>query len=461
MMLVFMLLGCFLRFDPDPHPPDDTHEVPPLTGDRFSNRKPVDTGDTGPPEDPRPNILVVISDDIGVEASACYEGLIDAERAPQPTIEGLCADGLTFTDAWSYPLCSPTRAAMMTGRYGWQTGVGRAIDEKSGAMSADEETVVDLIDIEQSAYIGKWHLAEEKDYTHPNELGWSHFSGTLSGAVDDYFAYEKVVDGVPEQVNNYATTEVVDDALAWIADHDSAPWVVWVGFNAPHTPLHAPPDDLHSYDLTKLDSATEPTPFFQAMIESMDTEFGRLLDGVDRKDTIVIYLGDNGSMSMVNQDIYPEGHGKNSLGEGGLRIPLIISGPGIPKGEVESMVHVVDLYATILDLTETEAKDTPGIDSLSLLPYIQDPAAAPHRELMLAELFGMNVPESLAGRAARTEQYKLLRIFAGLEQFYDLEADPTGSTNLLEGEEKLSEEAEAAYTHLSDYLDQIDAKAGH
>ena len=221
------------------------------------------------------NILVVISDVLDSD-------VLDSDPAPQPTTEGLCADGLRFTDVWSYLLCSPTRAAMMTGRYGWRTNVGRALDEDMELLSPDEVTLPDLIDGGTSC-IDKWHLTRNDHPEHPHELGWSHFSGTVYGAVPDCSSYEKVVNGEKVDAQSYATTEVVDDALDWLAEQDDEPWMMWVSFNAPHTPLHAPPTELHSVDLKTLSLESPPVPFFQAMA----VELGRLLDSGDRDNTVI------------------------------------------------------------------------------------------------------------------------------------------------------------------------------
>ena len=347
---------------------------------------------------------------------------------------------------------------MMTGRYAWRTGVGRAIDANTPELSSDEITVADVFGSEQSAYIGKWHLTERMDYTHPGTLGWPHFSGTIAGTLEDYFAYEKTVNGAATTSETYATTAVVDDALAWLDGHDAKPWMLWVAFNAAHTPLHAPPDDLHDYDLTGLSAETDPLRFYQAMIQSMDTELGRLLEGVDRDKTVIIYLGDNGTLTELNQGIYPPGHGKGSLGQGGVHVPLIITGPGIESGTVDAMVHAVDLYATVLELLgESEPSDS-GLDSISLTPYFTDPFIHPQRERMLTELFGYGVPELLAGRSARSERHKLIRPFEGTDRLYDLYADPIGIVDLL-SVGTLTDDEQEAYQALSDYLDQIADKA--
>ena len=444
--MLALVLGCTFPGSVSPILPGDGETVPPLVTPRSPSLS----------AEPDPlNILVVISDDVGIEASACYSDVLDVDRAPQPTIEGLCADGLRFTDAWSYPLCSPTRAAMMTGRYGWRTNVGRALDEDMESLSPDEVTLPDLINGD-TAYIGKWHLTGLDLPEHPHELGWAHFSGTLYGAVPDYWSYEKVVNGEKVDVQGYATTEVVDDALDWLAEQDDEPWMMWVSFNAPHTPLHAPPIELHSADLKTLSMESQPVPFFQAMIEAMDAELGRLLDSVDRDNTVIIYLSDNGTDASVNQSIYR--NSKGSLGQGGVHVPLIISGPGIPTGDVDAMVHVTDLYNTILELRGLPPLEDDEHDSISMLPYLLDPAHPPQRELMLTELFGPQVPESLAGRSARTADYKLVRLFAGGERLYNLREDPIGEVDLML--KPLTESQQAAAYLLGDYLEQIEAQAG-
>ncbi len=351
-------------------------------------------------DNPGLNVLVVVADDVGIEASTCYEDQIHASRAPQPTIQGLCSSGLTFTDVWSYPLCSPTRAAMMTGRHSWRTGVGRALDEDTEPLSTDEVSVADVVGGE-NGYFGKWHLTGRMDTLHPNNLGWSHFAGTLHGSVPDYSEYVKVTNGALDLAENYATTETVDDAIAWLSARESEdPWVMWVAFNAPHTPLHEPPADLHAnLDTSGLTNNEQQLAWYQAMIEAMDTELGRLLDEVDRDNTVVIYVSDNGTDPVVNQSIYKQGHGKGTLYQGGVHVPLIISGPGIPAGRVDAMVEVVDLYSTIIELTGAEVPDDVELDSISLTPYFENPDATPLRDTMFTEIFGLKVPGTVGGRA--------------------------------------------------------------
>ena len=459
--MLALLLGCSV----DPagsdgvySPPVDTTETTETT-DTSADTPSHDSGSDSGSEttSPRANILIVMSDDLGIESSACYEEQLAADRAPQPTIEGLCRSGLTFTSAWSGPLCSPSRAAIMTGRYSWRNEIGDAVGEHFEPLSADEITIPQILETTSTAYIGKWHLANWTKYDHPNLLGWDHFEGMMEGELQDFFSYEEVTNGERSKVSTYATTEVVDDALEWLTKQEDTPWMMWLSFNAPHTPLHVPPSALHSdTTLTGDDIFENPIPYFQAMIEAMDTELGRLLEAVDLDNTIVIYLGDNGTESPMNQRIYPSSRSKGTLYQGGVHIPMIISGPGVASGTVDSIVHVVDLYATIAELSGAALPDV-ELDSVSLMPYLADPSATPQREIMLTEVFGPRVSASRAGRAARTADYKLIRLFTGVEEFYHLTEDPMEFEDL--SNETLSGPALTANQQLSSFLDGIKAAA--
>ena len=260
--------------------------------------------DTAPLPADGPNVLLVIADDLGIEGSACYEGLIDSERAPQPTIEGLCSQGLVFDAAWANPMCSPTRAAMLTGRSAWRNGIGFRLDENDPPLSMDEVTLPEAIDAAGIGYshanIGKWHLGSTRGADYPNRMGWGHFAGMLEGTPDTYTeTWMKVVDGEEVASSGYLTTETIDDALGWVEAQDG-PWVLWLALNAPHSPFHAPPEDLHDYDLSG-DPEDDVFSHYLAMVQAMDTELGRLLSGIDAQtlaNTYIIYVGDNGNSTI-------------------------------------------------------------------------------------------------------------------------------------------------------------------
>lgn len=346
-----------------------------------------------------PNILVLVADDLGVDSVAVYaEG---ADLPSTPRIDALASGGLLFRNAWSQPVCTPTRSAMMTGRHAFRTGMGwLAVNDVPGsALPLAEFIVPEVLDLAGSGYahaaIGKWHMGngEVGGPLAPNLAGFSHFAGSETN-LSDYYNWTKVVDGVQSVSSNYATTETVDDALAWI-NAQTTPWYCYVAFHAPHTPFHAPPSNLHSVDLT----TPSDRLYFKAMVEALDTEIGRLLDTLPSAvldDTMVIFVGDNGTKQSITVAPFDRTHGKGTLYEGGVNVPLIVSGPQVSQpGEVRGLVTTADLFDTVLNLAGLGPGEVPpgaGEDSTSITPYFANPALPSLRSSVYAEMFRPNGP---------------------------------------------------------------------
>lgn len=390
-----------------------------------------------------PNILLVIADDLGVDYLSGYH---DAPlQATTPTIDSLMGVGLTFRNAVAMPVCSPTRAAIMSGKHGHKTGVTSV----PGNLDTSHFSLFRAIEAETNgayadAVIGKWHLSQPQNPDHPSLHGVDHFSGVLSGAVSDYFAWDKLVNGVSAPTTTYATTAFTDDAITWI-DEQTQPWFLWLSHVAPHSPYHVPPDSLYTIAATGNNRRQ-----YVAMVEALDHEIGRLLDSMPdsvRDNTLILFVGDNGTPGNILQD-YPTGHGKGSLYQGGIRVPFIATGAGVTrKGESEdAMVHVVDLYATILEATGV---DLPGgrFNSLSFY-HLLDGSPGNTRDYNFVEIGAGAVEEF----AIRNSQYKLIEeVTTGNQEFYDLIADSLETNDLLLGSLtteqasiKLDLEAEAA-----------------
>jgi arylsulfatase B len=411
--------------------------------------------------EPPPNILLMIVDDAGIDAFGCYPDL-GIERPATPHIDALCQDGVVFDQAWSSPLCSPTRAGLYTGRHAYRHGQGQAVADEAYPMEAETTLLPDVLGRGgsglTSALIGKWHLGTDLD--GPNRMGFQHFSGGMGGDISDFYSYDKVVDGQTVAVENYATSETVDDASAWINGR-AGPWFAVVSFNAAHTPFHLPPDDLHQQEGLTGDSSDinrNTDAYFRAMIEAMDTEIGRLFDEIGPsalQETVIVFMGDNGSMGATMQGLLPNSQAKSTLYQGGVHVPLIIAGVGVEGGgrRVEHMVSTMDLHATILELASvpTEALGEADYDSVSLLPLLQDPQAGPIHELLLVETFGTRVKDDYQGRAVRDQRYKLIDIELGDQHLFDLQADPLESVDLLASGE-LDAQARASYETLAAYL---------
>jgi hypothetical protein len=233
----------------------------------------------------------------------------------------------------------------------------------------------------------------------PNMHGYDHFAGTL-GNLEDHFDHERVVDGVLTRSTRYALTEQVDDALAWILG-GSGPWLCYVAFNSIHAPLHAPPDELHGVDLTPTGDPTKDSrAMLDAMVEALDTEIGRLLAGLgpELDDTTVVFLGDNGTPGQFTLAPFDPAHGKATMHEGGLQVPLIVAGPrvAVPGAECAALVHASDVFATVAELAGVDPTDVqpPGtvLDSISLVPWLEDPGRPSARDTLVAEFFFPNGP---------------------------------------------------------------------
>jgi arylsulfatase A-like enzyme len=385
------------------------------------------------------NVLLVVADDLGVDMVRAYGEHPDA--APTPNIDALASSGVLFRNAYATPTCSPTRAGILTGRGGARTLLGTPIREYLPEFSLlqSELTLAEVLrDLAPSpipsAAIGKWHLGSTAngDALHPNLQGFGHFAGTLGNLRfgDDYFQHAKVVDGVQSTSTTYATTEQVDDALASIGAM-SEPWFVYLAFNAPHAPFHAPPPGLHSYVLSG-NPDEEPKLHYRAAVEAMDTEIGRLLATMDpgvRSRTTVIFVGDNGSPAEAVVAPSDPNRVKGTLYEGGVRVPLIVAGPGVraPGRECQALVSTVDLFPTVAELAGVDPQQlsarAPEFDGRSLRPYLVRPNHAPMRQYVVAERFVPNGPGPYiaTGWMIRDARWKLIERPGHSDLLFDME----------------------------------------
>jgi arylsulfatase A-like enzyme len=368
-----------------------------------------------------------------------YEAQADI-APPTPTLDSLVDDGVLFRNAYAYPTCSASRAALLTGRFGRRTGVGMRIGlfEDAYRMPLSEVTLPEMLthapDAWDTSMVGKWHMANfaHPDWiTNPGDQGFAWSAGS-AGNIElasyggmgshDYFSWEKVVNGTSVPTHNYATTESVDDALDR-TEIMQEPWMLYLSMNAPHLPLHRPPDHLwSSEDLAEEDMDAQNT--VRAMIEAMDTELGRLLDGIPPEvlaRTTVVFVGDNGTEKAVVTPPMSPDHAKGSLFEGGTHVPLIVSGPAVsrPGSESEALVSIADIFPTVAELAGVDLASVPGhdgepleIDGISLVPYLRDATLPSQRDVLYTETFTPNGGPPYTGKdmvAVREARYKLMR----------------------------------------------------
>lgn len=383
----------------------------------------------------QPNILLIIADDMGLDATPNYN--IGVAKPNMPVLQELMQNGLTFDNAWANPECSPTRASILTGKYGFHTGVlGATVNNE---IPLTETSIQKYLDDKTSAayshaVIGKWHLggASNGGKNSPANMGVGHFAGFLTGAMQDYSNWQLTVDGAQQNCTDYATTKFTDLAIDWIGTQKQ-PWFLWLAYTAPHTPFHLPPTNLHDRDNLPADSASidaNPQPYFFAMMEAMDAEIGRLLASLSaeqRSNTLIIFIGDNGTTREVIQSPYSVQKAKSTVYQGGLAVPMVVSGSGVSrKGEREAaLVNTTDLFATIADVAGAGSAQV--YDSKSIRPLFTQ-TQTNFREFAYGEL----KTTAKDYWAVRNAKYKLIEYSTGTKELYDLSIDPYENTNLLQ-----------------------------
>lgn len=434
---------------------------------------------------PKPNILLIIGDDLGVDRIPMY-GV--GENPPEtPVLASLADSGLLFEQVWSQPTCSPTRATMLTGQFGFRNGVGaplpggriqtppipsgspveqqlgvrRAItvpwsivaarqedpdayDSIPMGLRADAVTLPALLREGGRGYttaaIGKWHLADADngELLHPARVGFDHYSVLMENGPGSYFAWYENVNGELEARTGYTPARKVDDALAWIAAQGEQPWFLWLALNLPHGPQHAPPGRTAALRNPADPAHLDNTPvYMRLMVEEMDAQIGRLLDSLDpavRDRTIVIFIGDNGTNEFAYDSQSEYDRAKFMLYQQGIHVPLIVAGPGIAQDErVNGLVNTADIFATVLEIAGQDAQmatDGEAVDAVSLVPYFGEPHRESLRTFNYADKFYQIHGIEVGDYAVRNARYKLIGSTAR-EELYDLQTDPLERNNLL------------------------------
>jgi arylsulfatase A-like enzyme len=414
------------------------------------------------------NVILLIADDVGVDKIGAYRE--HPSPPPTPNIDALAARGVLFRNAYAPPVCSPSRAAMLTGRYPRRYGLGIHLRRRDTyELPLAELTLPEMLGRSATPYdhsaVGKWHLSTRSSPhagRHPIASGFHWHAGSLGnlGGRMSYFGWEKSTNGRFDRTSTYATTDTIDDALARV-EAMQPPWFLWVAFNAVHKPYEEPPSSLHTR--RDLESVADR---YDAMAEALDSEIGRLLRSMDSDvlaATTIIFVSDNGTAHVGVTPPWRSSHAKATLYEGGIGVPLIIAGPRVsaPGSECGALVHVVDLFATVaeiagVDLGQLSSGDGRPlqIDGLSLVPYLTNPSAESQRDVIYQDLFGPNGsgPYQFERRMVRDKRYKLVEFVSDeSREFYDLEGRIDDGPNRIGS---LTDEQRSAYERLRDELEE-------
>jgi arylsulfatase A-like enzyme len=314
----------------------------------------------------RPHIVYIVADDLGWKDVGFHGSDIKT-----PNIDRLAREGARLEQFYVQPMCTPTRAALMTGRYPFRYGLQTAVipSPLRYGLATDEWLLPQALKAAgyRTVMVGKWHLGHADRKFWPRQRGFDYHYGAVLGEID-YFTHsaQNVRDwyrnNVPVKEQGYVTQLLGKDTGARITEHDpKTPLFLYLAFTAPHAPYQAPQAYLDQYQ-----HIGDPTRrAYAGMITAMDDEIGKVLDALDRKrmrdDTLLVFMSDNGgnrtallsgevdvSKLTLPADNGPYRGGKGMLYEGGTRVVALASWPGhIKAGEVREVVHVVDMFPTL------------------------------------------------------------------------------------------------------------------
>ena len=306
----------------------------------------------------KPNIVIMLADDLGWGAVSYH-----SEWAETPNIDRLTKEGIELDRFYVAPMCSPTRAGLLTGRYPIRFGLARAVipPQRNFGLPVEERTIADALrdaGYARRGLFGKWHLGHHHVKWHPLSRGFSHFEGHYNGAID-YFSLERDgerdwhVNYEPSHTQGYATDLIADAASKFILDAAAgdAPYFCYVPFNAPHSPFQAKPEDIARYA-----KGSKPTSedILKAMIWSMDQGVGKILaaiqDSGEVDNTQVWFLSDNGGVGKFKANNVPLHGSKLTTFEGGVRVPACVRWSARWKGgrRVENTMGYIDVFPTVL-----------------------------------------------------------------------------------------------------------------
>lgn len=340
---------------------------------------------------PRPNVVLFLIDDMG-----WHDVSFNGGELATPNIDRIAAGGVRLTDFSCYPLCTPSRAGLLTGRSPMRYGLMYSVIRPWSTYGVPlEERLLSQVFHDagyQTAAIGKWHLGHGHRALMPNQRGFDHFYGHVNAEID-YFDHTKL-DGLDWQRNGrgvrepgYATELLGDEAVRRIEQRDNTrPFFLYLPFNAIHAPMQAPPAALASVAHV----ADPKRRVLAAMLHVLDTQVGRVLSALDRQgianQTLVMFLSDNGGAPGQGSRNGPFRAGKLTPYEGGLRVPAALRWPGVlPAGqECPTWMTVLDVLPTLAAATSVPLGQTLALDGVNLWPAITQGRALDHPDFFAA-----------------------------------------------------------------------------
>ena len=402
----------------------------------------------------RPNLIIILADDLGYGDLGCY----GSEAIATPNFDRLAAEGVKLTSFFSSgPVCSPSRAGLLTGRYPARSGVNFVFVPKEMALLAAVEypyygmpwgLPVEEITLAQALQgvgystccVGKWHLGDLPRYL-PHHRGFDHYFGLLHS--NDAFPLrlyrnDEVIE--PSPVNqDFLTRKYTEEALGWIQQNQGGPFFLYLAHTFPHIPLHASPEFR----------GRSKGGLYGDAVEELDWSAGKIMAALDQyglaDNTLIFFTSDNGPWFEGSTDILRGRKGQTL--DGGMRVPGIARWPRvIPAGTVtDEMSMNFDLFSTALTMAGAQVPDDRAIDGKNILPLLKGEGQTPHQALFFYQ--GRKL------QAVRTGQWKYHRVHQGWAELrsilpkrpmlFDLETDPNESYNVIDLYPKVAQEMEA------------------
>lgn len=392
---------------------------------------------------PRPNIVYIVADDLGWKDVGFHGSDIKT-----PSIDKLANEGARLEQFYVQPMCTPTRAALMTGRYPFRYGLQTLVIPTPGKYGLPTDEWLLPQALKEVGYrtemIGKWHLGHADRKYWPRQRGFDYHYGAVLGEIDYYTHASSNIrdwyrDNKPVKEEGYVTQLLGKDAVARIMGHDpKAPLFLYLAFTAPHAPYQAPKEYLDRYK-----DISDPTRrAYAAMISCMDDEIGKVVAALEKKkmrdNTLIVFMSDNGGNTLamfsgdadvsnlkLPADNGPYRGGKGQLYEGGTRVAALANWPGhIKPGEVKEMIHVVDMFPTLTTLAGVNVNKGKPLDGLNVWTSISEGKPSPRHEVVY------NIEPFRGG--VRQDDWKLIwrtPLPSALE-LYNIAQDPSEKNNL-------------------------------
>ena len=366
---------------------------------------------TAPAAPDKPNVLIFLADDLG-----WHDVGFHASEIRTPNIDRLASQGTRFERAYSFPVCSPTRSGLMTGRSPMRLGVAYTVIRpwSSYGVPIEERFMPQAFHDAgyQTAITGKWHLGHAYKKFLPRARGFDHAYGHCNGAID-YFTHERDGgldwnrDGVSVREEGYSTFLLGAEAMRFIKQRDrNRPFFLYIPFNSPHAPLEAPPDYIDKYANIR----DEKRRRYAAMTDAMDTTIGKVLATLDEEriadNTLVLFFSDNGGPVQSGATNTPLRGGKATTFEGGIRVPAAMRWPGhLKAGAISQQVmSMMDYFPTLTGAAGIKPGNTLPLDGRNLWPSIAGGKVEPRDDIY----FGVENASTMHFGVHRRE-WKLVR----------------------------------------------------